>query len=273
MTRTTNLHGPSGKRISDATSTGEEARLRLVATLSAMRPEREAGGFTRDDGTVGFYSRVNALLNPRAVLLDLGCGRGRQFDVPDPGYAQDLQRFQGRVQRVIGIDVHDGVREHPYLDEWHVISPSDGIPIASDTVDIVVADWLLEHIEQPARLASEMERIIRAGGWFCARTVNRWSYIGVGARLMPNRLHGRLVRQLIPVARIEDVFPTLYRLNSLRAVRRWFPDDKWHNCSYVTNTTPRYFGSSRVLFRAIELYQRLTPRGLGTDLLIFLRRR
>jgi hypothetical protein len=39
-------------------------------------PEIGAGGFTRIDGTVAFYQRVNALLKKEAVLLDYGAGRG-----------------------------------------------------------------------------------------------------------------------------------------------------------------------------------------------------
>lgn len=40
------------------------ARSRLIALLTAMRPEFGAGRFPRDDGTVEFYTRVNALLSP-----------------------------------------------------------------------------------------------------------------------------------------------------------------------------------------------------------------
>lgn len=252
---------------------GESARLRLVSLLTAMRPEREAGGFPRDDGTVLFYERVNALLAPGMTLLDYGSGRGRQFDVPDPGYAQKLQKFQSRVAKVIGIDVHGGIHDHPYLDERYVVAPGDALPLRSATVDIVVADWVLEHLEYPAQFASEMQRLIRPGGWLCARTVNRWGYVGIGARLVPNRIHGRLVQKLIPVARSEDVFPTHYRLNSLGDLLRTFPGSEWEHCSYLLNTTPRYFGHSRLLFRATELYQRFAPNCMHTDLFVFIRRR
>lgn len=248
------------------------ARSRLIALLSAMRPERTAGGFPRDDGTVQFYTRVNALLTSGMTLLDYGAGRGRQFDVPDPAYAQVLQRFQGRVAKVIGVDVHSGIHDHPYLDERYVIRPGEPVPIPPGTIDIVIADWVLEHLDNPAQFVKEMERLVRPGGWVCARTINRWGYVGIGARLLPNRIHRRLVRALIPVARSEDVFPTVYRLNSLGDIRRYFSPSIWADCSYLVNTTPRYFGSSRFLFRATELYQMIVPYRLSTDLFVFLRR-
>jgi hypothetical protein len=48
--------------------------------LAAVYPEYNAGGFTKYDGGLQFYGRINALLRPDMVVLDLGAGRGRQFD-------------------------------------------------------------------------------------------------------------------------------------------------------------------------------------------------
>lgn len=47
-----------------------------------LYPESGAGGFSRVDGTVEFYTRVNALLSPDAVVVDLGAGRGKQSEDP-----------------------------------------------------------------------------------------------------------------------------------------------------------------------------------------------
>lgn len=117
------------------------ARARLIRLLTAMRPERSAGGFPRDDGTIEFYTRVNALLNPNMTLLNYGAGRGAPFDVPDPGIHQALQQFQNKVSKVIGVDVDEAIHHHPYLDERHVIRPDEQLPIPSGTIDIVIADW------------------------------------------------------------------------------------------------------------------------------------
>jgi SAM-dependent methyltransferase len=248
------------------------ARARLLSLLHRERPERKAGGFTRDDGTVQFYLRINALLFRDATLLDFGAGRGRQFDIPDPGYPEELQKFQGKVKKVIGTDAHDGIRDHPYLDERHVTPPGMPLPLQPASVDIVVADWVFEHLENPAQFVQEMERVVKRGGWVCARTINRWGYIGIGARLLPNSSHERIVRKLIPVAKSLDVFPTHYRLNSLKDVRRRFSSTHWEDCSFLLNTTPRYFGNSRTLFHLTDVYQKFVPYRLSTDLFIFVRR-
>jgi hypothetical protein len=45
-------------------------------------PESRLDGLTAIDGTVAFYKKVNALINPASVVLDLGCGRGAYGDDP-----------------------------------------------------------------------------------------------------------------------------------------------------------------------------------------------
>ena len=43
-------------------------------------PEARFGGFSRLDGTVAFYTRVQALVHPDMTVVDFGCGRGAYRD-------------------------------------------------------------------------------------------------------------------------------------------------------------------------------------------------
>jgi SAM-dependent methyltransferase len=243
----------------------------MNATLENLRPEIAAGGFARDSGAIGFYVRVNALLSPDMVVIDLGAGRGEMFDTW-PAYGARLARLQGKVRRVIGLDVDAAIAQHPYLDERHVIALDGAWPVDDQSVDLIVADWVLEHVANPALLAREIERVLKPGGWFCARTPNRWGYVGMGARLVPNSLHGAMLRTFWPDRQGRDVFPTVYRLNSLRDVSKYFPEPLWKNASYVHRATPKYFGGSRFVFKLIGAFQALAPNPIQTDLLLFVQR-
>jgi len=76
-----------------------------------------------------------------------------------------------------------------------------------------VSDWVLEHVEDADGFVGELHRVLRPGGAFVARTVSRRSPLSLGARLIPNRLHPRVVGRL--QARVaQDVFPTAYRMNT-----------------------------------------------------------
>lgn len=237
-----------------------------------MRPEIAAGGFAHDDTTVAFFSRVNLLLEPHMTVVDLGAGRGQMFDGDLP-YAERLLKFQGKVAKVIGIDVDDAIREHPFLDERHVLAIGEPYPLADASVDLVVADWVLEHVATPGAFAAEVERVLKPGGWFCARTPNRWSYVGIGANLIPNGLHKSVLSRLWPDRANHDVFPTVYRLNSRRQIDRHFPAETWGNYSHMLAAMPRYHANRTALFGLINLYQSLVPSGLKTDLIVMLQKR
>jgi SAM-dependent methyltransferase len=244
----------------------------MATSMARLYPEIEAGGFARNNGGVQFHSRVNALLKPDMTVLDLGAGRGTVFHTGVDSYYERLLRLQGKVERVIGVDVDAGIVDHPYLDERHVIDPAAPLPCQENSVDLVVADWVLEHVVDPAHIASEIGRVLKPGGWFCARTPNRWGYIGMMVRLIPNAYHKTLLRHVERHRSAEDVFPTAYRLNSVRDLRRYFPDTRWRHCSYRSNPSPKYFGQSWLMFHAIALYQALMPDPLKTDLHVFLQK-
>jgi SAM-dependent methyltransferase len=248
-------------------------RKNMVRWIERLRPEASAGGFARDDGGVQFFTRVNALLSPSMTVLDLGAGRGTVFQTGVDSYYERLARLQGKAAKVIGVDVDRGILEHPHLDERHVISPTEPLPLADVAVDLIVCDWVLEHVADPHHFTNEVARVLRPGGWFCARTPNRWGYVGMAVRMIPNSLHKRLLRGLQPNRVAEDVFPTQYKMNSRKSISKLFPHPHWIDYTYTNNPTPKYFGKSRVLFSIIDLYQSSMPNTFKTDLLVFLRKR
>ena len=72
-------------------------------------PECCFGGFTRIDGTVAFFTRVNALLQRDYVVVDVGCGRGEYVEDTN-AYRKNLRILKGKVRRVVGIDIDGLVR-------------------------------------------------------------------------------------------------------------------------------------------------------------------
>ena len=191
--------------------------------LADLYPEVAAGGLSRVNGTVGFYQRVNALLSSDMTVVDFGAGRGRASEDP-VSYRRELQRLRGKVRRVIGLDVDHAILENPWVDEAHVIETGRSLPIESGTVDIVVSDFTFEHVSQPEWTAGELKRVLRSGGWICARTPNKWGYIGIPTRLVPNRWHTSVLHRVQPQKADQDTFPTVYRMNTRGDLRKWFPE-------------------------------------------------
>jgi len=255
-----------------ATTEKLESRAKSASFKSRIRPETAAGGFSRDDGTIHFYTRVNALLKPEMTVLEVGAGRGSGL-LGEETFAKRLRRLQGKVRKVIGLDVDSAIEHHPFLDERHVISPTDAYPVADGSVDLVVSDWVIEHVANPEHMAHELMRVLKPNGWFCARTPNRWGYGGMITSLVPNAWHDAILRRVMPERWEEDSFPTAYMLNSFGQLKRHFPAAQWEHFTYTFCPTPKYHGNKGLLFGLIEFYQNVMPNGLKTDLMIFVRKR
>ena len=243
------------------------------ATKKAFFPETAAGGYSRVDGMVSFYGRINALLTPDATVLDFGAGRGRAQHDDDVPWRGSLQKLRGKCAKVIGVDVDSAVLEHPGLDEAHVLRENERLPLDDASVDLIVSDAVFEHVMDAEFVSTELARVLKPGGWLCARTPNRWGYIGFGTNLIPNRLHVSVLRYLQPHRKAEDVFPTAYAMNTKRALRRYFPSAEWEHFSYGHFAEPAYFGKSRLLWFLVLLSYRFTPEALAPMWLIFLRKR
>lgn len=77
-------------------------------------PEVKFGGFSDVDGTIAFFNRVNALLQPSFTVLDVGCGRGARSEDPVL-FRKGLCNLKGKVSKVIGIDVDPNAQNNPFL--------------------------------------------------------------------------------------------------------------------------------------------------------------
>lgn len=82
------------------------------------------------------YSRKELVeMNGRPVILNLGCGRD---------------------DRGIGIDIHyDPEIEHDL---------NEGIPVEDDSADKIIAEHVLEHLENPSFFFREVKRVLNKKG-------------------------------------------------------------------------------------------------------------
>lgn len=142
-------------------------------------PEIAAGGFSRVDGTIQFWQRVDALIGQATVVLDFGAGRGANQSEDTVVYRRNLRSLKGRVREVIGVDVDPVVLTNSALDRAFVVKPDETLPLPDQSIDVIVSDFVFEHIQDPAWVAFELDRVLSPGGWICARTpiatdISRW---------------------------------------------------------------------------------------------------
>jgi SAM-dependent methyltransferase len=227
------------------------------------------GGFTSRDGTIEFYNRINALLHPGFKVLDLGAGLGAWYYAKIPEYKRILRNLKGKVAEYIGADVDTAVLGNPTTDR-NVLIKDGVLPLGDGEVDIVVCDWVLEHVLDVASFKREVDRVLKPGGFFCARTPHSFSYVSLAARVIKNSSHVKFLRWVQPNRGAQDAFPTAFRCNTLSAVARRFGG--WTSYTYLYTAEPSYYFGSKTVFHVMNLMHRLLPSAMTGSLYIFLRK-
>lgn len=240
--------------------------------LTTLYPEHAAFGFSRVQHRFVYFSYLNSILRPDMTVVDLGAGRDK-WEVIETGYLRSLTRLKGKVARLIGADVDTAVLDNPVVDEAVILKIGAPYPFDAGSIDLITSWATLEHIANAEETAREIERILKPGGWFCAWTPNKWGYVGMGARLIPNALHKKLLRFFAPKRDEVDTFPTTYRMNTIKDLKRLFPETRFEHFSYVHNGPPSYYSNKLWLARFWQFYGWATPAGMGQGLHVFIRKR
>lgn len=234
-------------------------------------PESEFGGFTRVNGTIAFHGRVKSLVTPEMTVLDVGCGRGAVVDRMKENPWEQVRVLKGHCKQVIGIDVSDAGFENPLIDEFRKIE-GDRWPVETASIDLLVSDAVLEHVPDPSRFFAECSRVVKPGGYLCIRTPNRWSYVSLIASIVPNRYHGKVVEMVQPGRTAKDVFPTYYRANTIRSIRRLLRAHHFEGCVYRHIAEPSHLGFARWACAAGVYLHRGLPPPIWPVLFVFARR-
>ncbi len=125
--------------------------------------------------------RVLDRIKSDMTVLDLGAGSG----------AVRQMNFLGQGATICGVDPDPRVAENRFLDEARV-GVGEDIPYDDQTFDLVLSDCLFEHLEDPARVFAEVQRVLKPGGSWLVKARNRRHYEPFFERFSPVRAIQRL---------------------------------------------------------------------------------
>jgi len=216
------------------------------------------------NSAVLLFATAQALAADSRVIVDVGCGRGVFVD--QMGQGRRLHDLRGERRKVIGLDVDPAAADNPVLDEFRLVTAQTW-PLADDSVDLVVCDWVLEHVQEPVLFVRELTRVLRPGGAFLARTVSRYSPVAVLSRVIPDRYHLRVLARAQPDRLAQDVFPATYRMNSRRSLSALLDADYDWSTSAHPALESYVFPWPR-LATATAAFERHLPRSTHLALLV-----
>ncbi|MEY4501949.1 MAG: hypothetical protein RIS52_1839 [Pseudomonadota bacterium] len=247
-----------------------------MSFLKKIHPELQIDNFSRLDGTITYFAFVwGAVMRTKAKkILDYGAGRGSEFHLFNEANGSlfkhnfiDL-RSQGAELWVCDID--PAVLTHPASDHQLVFKPGEPLPYASESFDLINSEYVFEHVVDPEPVAQELLRILKPGGYLCARTANKYGYVTVAARLVPNNRHVGWLKRVMPQRHAEDVFPTAYKMNTVKDIKRLFPGCEvyW----YRDSAGPSYYFGNSLFYRLMLGVHKILPNWAATGLCFFIRK-
>jgi SAM-dependent methyltransferase len=150
-----------------------------------------------------------------STWLELGCGH----QILPPWRADRERQLVARCKTVIGIDRDvRAMRGHGCISH-RIGADLARLPVKDETFDLITANMVVEHLENPSALFQEVRRVLKADGLFIFHTPNALGYATVLARLVPRPVKLEFLR-LFEGRPGEDVYPAFYRANTSRRIRR-----------------------------------------------------
>jgi SAM-dependent methyltransferase len=200
-----------------------------------------------------FEALTRRYITPTARVLDIGCGRGGVMEL-----------FWREARLTVGLDP-----EWASLHERRAPFPAtcgrgEALPLASETFELVIALWVLEHLPDPGRVFAEAHRVLVPGGHFIFLTpnarhpliwANRFSQaIPALQRLLIPKLYGRAEA---------DTFRVRYRANTDAELHALAQQGPFQVGALRAISDPSYLAFTDGLFYwSVQLETRL-PAGWG----------
>lgn len=168
-------------------------------------------GASHHDGTRRFYDGVRRRLTAQSRVLNLGAG---------PPTGSPIRTLRGEVAWVVGADVDPCVLDNPELDEA-VLIREGRLPFTDSEFDLIVSDYVFEHVSDPGPFLAEAARVLKPGASLMFRTPNLAHYVALISALTPHILHARVANAVRRNPKgWQDPWPTRYRMNSVGRLRR-----------------------------------------------------
>lgn len=181
-----------------------------------------------------FRTFLKTVVGENTRVLDIGCGRTCRILSQLPGV-----RY--------GVDLVEDLQPPPGV---HALrANAQALPFPEGFFDVVYSTSVLEHVERPDLVFAEISRVLKPRGQCFILTPNKWDYVSIFSRVIPNRWHSGLVKWMTGRPE-EDTFPTLYRANTRRAIAALASSSGMDATIQMKRQHPHYLARHPLLYSA-----------------------
>jgi ubiquinone/menaquinone biosynthesis C-methylase UbiE len=213
--------------------------------------------------------RVRTLINKKKVVLDLGAGEGFWFkDKGNIKIRKSIQYLKKDVKKLYAVDIDRSVLKNKSSHK-NLIMKKNFIPLKKNSIDIIICDWVFEHIENPTIFYAEINRVLKKGGVLCVRTPHKFSYVSIISDILEgSSFKDFLLKKTQPGKK--EYFKSFYRLNTKNKINKIF---KYYSKKiFIFTPDPAYYFNFKLFFIFFRLVHFIFPKFFSGILVCFLKK-
>lgn len=150
---------------------------------------------------------LDNLSRAKPIVLDAGCGHTSKIYVNSSNVTY------------IGTDyVIDDLKRNKNISSGFKSNLSS-IPLKTNSIDVIVSNMVLEHLVEPESVFREFNRILRSDGYLIFTTPSIFGLVTILKYVVPEFIVMKLANYLTGINET-DVFPAVYKVNSIKKIRR-----------------------------------------------------
>lgn len=185
-------------RLSQSAQVGWSPRLRAAF-----------GHYTPDEW---YESFLDVLVADGAEWLDVGCG----WNIC-PSNRPLSVHLRDRTKLLVGLDPSDNIDRNEYVHQRVKARLEDYK--TDQRFDLITLRMVAEHLDDPDSAVHALANLLKPLGRVMIYTVHKYTPAAILADLTPTKVH-HVVKRVLWSTEPEDTFPTAYKMNTRRDLRR-----------------------------------------------------
>lgn len=212
-----------------------EQRAYMVKYLRTFYPTFETGG----DIYRGFLNRYLT----GKIVLDAGCGDGGI-----------ITEFKNLPAELIGVDTNKPLLDSNSTVTKKILANVEQIPLHDNSIDVIVSEFVFEHLESPEKVFKEFHRVMRSGAKVIFLTPNVLNPVMLASKIMPHAAHTFFRSRVLRKG--EETHKTFYRANTVGIIQQHAREAGLTLVEYQRAGNPEYIGFAKPLVIPVIIGER-----------------